>query len=154
MTLGEDMFNGVQFRIVGSGDRPHWQSTPIEKMSSKGIKDKGWYDIYGVSPAGFKQPTEIVRPQLAETVKVLKRLRPQPVTGGVHPRQLGQSKQAKQTRQARQAQQTPEVNQAFRTSVARQVPQVRQLPPQTRQSIQAPQKVQRPQAPQVRQKGK
>ena len=126
ITLGEDMFTGVQFRIVGSSDRPHWQSTPLEKSVS--LKDKGWYDIYGVSPAGFKQPSEeIKRPQLAETVKVLQRLKPQPVTGGVHPRQLGQSKQARQARQARQAKQTPEVNQAFRTSKVQQVPQVRQI---------------------------
>jgi hypothetical protein len=105
MTLGEDMFNGVQFRIVGSSDRPHWQSTPIEQSQSKGIKDKGWYNIYGVSPVGFKQPTEAAaRPQLAQTVEVLKRLNPQPVTGGVFPRELRNPDPVTQKKQAPAAQ--------------------------------------------------
>ena len=49
-TLGQEMFKGVHYRVVGSSDSPHWQSTPLEKALPDTLKKKAWYGIYGVAP--------------------------------------------------------------------------------------------------------
>ena len=48
---GQEMFPGVQFKVVGSNDRPHWQSSPIERVPVDKLKGKTWYDLYAVAPA-------------------------------------------------------------------------------------------------------
>ena len=82
-TLGQEMFNGVQYRIVGSSDKPHWQSTPIEKVLPEGLKKKAWYDIYGVATAKQKQQSPQLKqtPQARQAMEALSKLKPLKVSG-------------------------------------------------------------------------
>ena len=48
--VGDDMFKGVEFKIVGSSDKPHWQDSPMERVPSTKLANKSWYDLYGVAP--------------------------------------------------------------------------------------------------------
>jgi hypothetical protein len=92
-TLGQEMFNGVQYRIVGSSDKPHWQTTPIEKVMPEALKKKAWYDIYGVAPSKPKQRSQSTQPTQAsqsrqarqerQAVETLSKLKPLKVTPNV-----------------------------------------------------------------------
>jgi hypothetical protein len=48
LTVGKEIFNGIQYRIVGSNDRPHWQSTPIENVIPEALSKRVWFVTAGV----------------------------------------------------------------------------------------------------------
>ena len=120
---GQDMFPGVQFKVVGSNDRPHWQSSPIEKLPVDKLRDKSWYDLYAVAPSAYyevnqfkkQQSQRLQSAQAVDTVedmnfKTLQRLKTLPTSKTVHVRQTqigqkrqnGQNDQNGQKRQKRQ----------------------------------------------------
>lgn len=93
---GQEMFPGVQFKVVGSNDRPHWQSSPIERVPVDKLKGKTWYDLYAVAPAADYEVSQFKsqqrqRLQAAEALeniedanfKVLKSLKTKPLTDNV-----------------------------------------------------------------------
>ncbi len=88
-TLGQEVFNGVQYRIVGSSDAPHWQSTPMETVLPTTLKKKAWYDIYGVAPrkaqSGQTKQTAQTKQtkQTKQAMQALEKLKPQRVTANV-----------------------------------------------------------------------
>ncbi len=94
MTVGQEIFNGVQFRIVGSSDKPHWQSTPLERATApEKLKNKPWYDIYGVAPVTYKQAYQTTQKaqktqSTEQPLNALKKLKPLQTTEGVQIRKL------------------------------------------------------------------
>lgn len=91
-TLGQDMFKGIHYRVVGSGDSPHWQSTPLEQALPETLKKKAWYGIYGVAPRKvqssqlkqLKQATQGKQTaQGKQAMQQLEKLKPMKVTPNV-----------------------------------------------------------------------
>ncbi len=91
-TLGQEMFKGVHYRVVGSSDSPHWQSTPLEQALPETLKKKAWYGIYGVAPRKvqssqlkqLKQATQGKQTaQGKQAMQQLEKLKPQKVTANV-----------------------------------------------------------------------
>ncbi len=103
MTVGKEMFNDVKYRIVGSSDRPHWQSGVIEKALPETLSKKVWYDLYGVtgnSKAVAVKPRmwQPVQPvQKAQSVQTAQKAQPVQPAQKVQPVQPAQPVQKKQT---------------------------------------------------------
>jgi hypothetical protein len=94
-TVGKELFGDVEYRIVGSNDKPHWNSTPPKQQApAPKLTNKAWYDL--TQRAQMKQQAQMKQSaqrtqmkQSAQRTQIpeeLTKLKPQNVTPGVVPK--------------------------------------------------------------------
>lgn len=86
LNTASDLFKGIEFKVIGSSDKPHWQSSPMERVPTNKLATKSWFDLYGVVPVADFDVTQArnqqrQRIQVAQAVedinfKNLKKLKP------------------------------------------------------------------------------
>jgi len=100
-TVGKELFGDVQYRIVGSNDKPHWNSTPPKQQApAPKLTNKAWYDLtqraqrtqmkQSAQRTQMKQSAQRTQmKQSAQRTQIpeeLTKLKPQNVTPGVVPK--------------------------------------------------------------------
>jgi hypothetical protein len=131
ITVGKEMFNDVKYRIVGSSDRPHWQSGVIEKALPETLSKKVWYDLYGVTG---NSKVVAVKPRMwsqeAQAAQRAQGLQPKQsvqLTQGPQKKQLTQSTQGPQKKQLTQSAQVSQNKQSTQSAQVSQNKQSTEL---------------------------
>ena len=81
--MASDLFQGYEYRIVGSNDDPHW-NIPEAQMTGRDLKQDKWHDVYGVTPAyrveyQRKRDADLEAEAISnKTYQELQKLRPAP----------------------------------------------------------------------------